>query len=199
MSQFKTIVIAFAVCLVALCARSAPTDSEASTTPMAPTEKSPSSTTPVPKSDTETSSMAVSAAQDTPHLSNTTFTCYSRKVGYYADIDSSCKVYHFCMLGDYNGQEVYQRISYLCLGETVFDQQVLDCVEPSKISAPCSDAAKYYDESNTVLRKAILGKPTAENEKDETTSAHDSASASSSTTSAPSTISTTTTSAPSTR
>lgn len=109
--------------------------------------------------------MAVSSAQDPAHAQNTSFTCFSRAVGYYADVDSACKVYHFCMLGDYNGQEVYQRISYLCLNDTVFDQQALDCVDSAKMMAPCADSPRHYDESNTILRKAMIGKPSTEGEK----------------------------------
>lgn len=63
------------------------------------------------------------------------------------------------MLGDFNGQEVYQRVSYMCLNETVFDQQALDCVEASKMTAPCEESSKYYDDSNLILRKAIINKP----------------------------------------
>lgn len=90
-------------------------------------------------------------------INATSFTCYGREIGYYADMEHECKVYHFCLIGDYNGEQVYQRISYLCLNETIFDQQALDCVEPSKITAPCAESEKNYDSSNAVLRQAIVG------------------------------------------
>ena len=87
-------------------------------------------------------------------MAQSNFTCYGRQIGYYADMATECKIYHFCVLGDYNGEPVYQRISYYCLNETVFDQQALDCV--AKISAPCQESEKHYDESNKVLRQAVL-------------------------------------------
>lgn len=102
-----------------------------------------------------TSSMAVSTTHD--NLNASSFTCYGRMIGYYADPDHECKVYHFCLLGDYNGDAVYQRISYLCLNGTLFDQQALDCVDPTKMSAPCKDSATHYETSNAVLRDAIVG------------------------------------------
>lgn len=152
--------------------QSAPTDTETTTpmsqaesTPIAPKETQPTTTTQASSSSTQSSSLPVSSAQDL--MSNTSFTCYNRKLGYYADIDSACKIYHFCILGDYNGQQIYQRISYLCLNNTIFDQQILDCVEQSKMSAPCAEAVKYYDESNLILRKATIGKPAMENEGQE--------------------------------
>lgn len=105
--------------------------------------------------DNTTSSMAVSSAHD--QLNASSFTCYGRLIGYYGDIEHDCKVYHFCLLGDYNGDPVYQRISYLCLNNTVFDQQALDCVEPAKMSSPCKESANFYDSSNAILREAIVG------------------------------------------
>lgn len=103
-----------------------------------------------------TASLAVSSSHDQP-INATAFTCYGREIGYYADIEHECKVYHFCLIGDYNGEQVYQRISYLCLNETVFDQQALDCVEQAKLTSPCAESEKNYDSSNAVLRQAIVG------------------------------------------
>lgn len=72
-------------------------------------------------------------------------------------MEHDCKVYHFCLLGEYNGEAVYQRISYLCLNDTVFDQQALDCVQPANITGSCKDSQLHYDGSNQILRQAILG------------------------------------------
>lgn len=96
---------------------------------------------------------------------NSTFTCVNREPGYYADIDTECKVYHFCALGDYNGQEMYQRVSYLCTADNVFDQQILDCVESSKMKAPCNESNKYYEESNVEVRKEVLKRAKEAQEK----------------------------------
>lgn len=104
-----------------------------------------------------TSSMAVSSTHDSFLNTSSSFTCYGRSIGYYGDVEHECKVYHFCLLGDYNGESVYQRISYLCLNTTLFDQQALDCVEPAKMTAPCKETAQFYEISNAILRQAIVG------------------------------------------
>lgn len=172
------------MCLVAL-SRSAPTETETSTAEALPQAQDAPSSTPVPESSspgasteaassptttavvdsstTQAPAMAVASAQENhSKLTNTSFTCYGRTVGYYADVDLACKVYHFCLPGDYNGEPVFQRISYLCLNETTFDQQALDCVVAEKMSAPCADSPKHYDTSNSVLRQALIGQSTSE-------------------------------------
>lgn len=148
---------------------SAPAESESSTTPVTSTTTSttttPSSTdtssttTAAPKTDaneTTQPSVAVSSSHD-QHQVNSSFTCFDRSIGYYADIERNCQVYHFCILGDYNGEAVYQRISYLCLNDTLFDQQILDCVPEAKMSAKCAESAKYFWESNKTLRESVQG------------------------------------------
>ena len=135
------------------------TESAAATTTQSATGAPADQSTPDPN---QTASMAVSASHDKHDigqmLPTSSFTCAGREIGYYADTERDCKVYHFCLLGDYNGEAVYQRISYLCLNETVFDQQALDCVESGKLQSPCKDSPTYYTASNKVLRTAILGK-----------------------------------------
>ena len=115
-----------------------------------------SSSAPATEDFNTTSSMAVSSSHDLM-VNSSSFTCYGKQIGYYADVEHSCKVYHFCLLGDYNGDSVYQRISYLCLNHTVFDQQALDCVDTVKLTAPCEKSASFYDSSNAILRETIVG------------------------------------------
>lgn len=95
--------------------------------------------------------------KDSLHIINktSTFTCFGREMGYYADTERDCRIYFFCMAGDYNGELVYQRISYLCLNEDVFDQQALDCVPAAKSTTKCAESGHYFSTSNQVLRSAI--------------------------------------------
>lgn len=162
------------ICLVAF-ANGAPTEtpagqasSEATTKAPAPADTTIATTTQTAsapatdesanKDNNTTASMAVSQAHDMS-LNTSSFTCYGRSIGYYADAEHDCKVYHFCLLGEYNGDTVYQRISYLCLNETKFDQQALDCVDSGKLLAPCKDSPNYFESSNVILREAIIGNP----------------------------------------
>lgn len=87
--------------------------------------------------------------------SSQTFTCHEKPMGYYADIEHNCKVYHFCLQGDFDGQLVSQRVSYLCLNQTLFDQQTFDCVAPSNMSAPCQESSKFYESSNIMLKQVL--------------------------------------------
>lgn len=145
------------VCLATTLVASAPTEVDTSTS----TEPSTSSG----QSEGRAVAPGANMVSAHAHLANSSFTCLNRQVGYYADMEAECKVYHFCLLGDYNGQEVYQRVSYMCVNETVFDQRALDCVEASKMSGPCSESEKIYDESNAALRKAITGQSAIESDK----------------------------------
>lgn len=125
------------------------------TTATPSTSVAPETTSPA-----EQASTVASTPTDLPDISaytNTSFTCYGRSLGYYADVVQNCKVYHFCLLGEYNGEPIYQRVSYLCMNEKVFDQQALDCVKESELKAPCKDSAQHYDISNKALRQAVLG------------------------------------------
>lgn len=81
------------------------------------------------------------------------FTCSNKKLGYYADVERQCKLYFFCLPGEYKGVPVAQRISYLCLNGTIFDQKALDCVE--KPSVECEQSPEYYESSNEVVRAAV--------------------------------------------
>jgi hypothetical protein len=159
--KFIIAIIALGLATSLVC--SAPTEDTSTKNPetsstAAMTTDTSSTKTPNTEASSTMASMAVSSAQDQAqaHVANTTFTCHGKLVGYYADIEAQCKIYHFCMPGNYDGQEVYQRISYMCLNDTLFDQQALDCVEASKMSDRCQESQKYYDDSNAILRKAIV-------------------------------------------
>lgn len=77
-----------------------------------------------------------------------TFTCYGRRTGYYADVKLSCRVYHFCTQMEGIGETTYQRMSYICLEDSIFDQKDLNCVKESDLRVPCEEAEKAYESSN---------------------------------------------------
>lgn len=148
----KSIIFFAALCLVADLVSSAPTeDPTTTTTPATPVHSEPRATA-------AGGNMVTAHA----HLTNSSFTCLNRQVGYYADVDTDCKVYHFCMLGEFNGQEVYQRVSYMCVNDTSFDQQALDCVETAKMNTTCPESSKFFDSSNAALRQAVVGQANTE-------------------------------------
>ncbi|XP_043275261.1 uncharacterized protein [Venturia canescens] len=51
---------------------------------------------------------------------NTNFTCRGRDTGFYADVETNCRVYHTC---DENGN----KFTYYCPAETAFRQEALVC------------------------------------------------------------------------
>lgn len=169
MASSRTVIFLTLALVVAATAapleESAGQDSKPITTTVAPLstalpEASTQATGTSSASTTQTSSSPTDstlAMTDTSAYTNTTFTCYGKSLGYYADIVQKCKVYHFCLLGEYNGEPIYQRVSYLCMNDKVFDQQALDCVKEAELRASCDKSPAYYDISNSVLRKAVLG------------------------------------------
>jgi len=83
-----------------------------------------------------------------------TFSCDHRKFGYYADVGRNCTIYHLCnpvTLPD-NPELVYQRISFLCLQNSTFDQLTLSCTKHPQIS--CEISPSYYDSSNLAIRRS---------------------------------------------
>lgn len=82
-------------------------------------------------------------------LKNTsTFTCYGRLTGYYADVKLNCRVYHFCTQIEALGTVSYQRMSYICLEGSIFDQKDLSCVKEADLKVSCDKAEAEYEISN---------------------------------------------------
>ncbi|KAK3882302.1 hypothetical protein Pcinc_013295 [Petrolisthes cinctipes] len=48
------------------------------------------------------------------------FSCGDKEVGYYADVEYDCQVYHVC-------REDRQRVTFLCPNGTIFNQRILAC------------------------------------------------------------------------
>lgn len=83
-----------------------------------------------------------------------TFSCDQRKFGYYADVGRNCTIYHLCnpVTLPNNPELVYQRISFLCLQNSTFDQLTLSCTKRPQIS--CDISPSYYDSSNLAIRRS---------------------------------------------
>lgn len=57
---------------------------------------------------------------DFDNLPDTNFTCVGKVIGgYYADLETSCQMFHVCTIGQHNEP---MDIRFLCLNGTVFDQ-----------------------------------------------------------------------------
>ncbi|XP_013773748.1 uncharacterized protein LOC106458753 [Limulus polyphemus] len=64
-----------------------------------------------------------------------TFDCNTRAVGFYADLEFDCKIFHMC---DAYGR----RVPYICPNETMFNQEFRIC--DWSYSVNCADAPNWY-------------------------------------------------------
>jgi len=94
------------------------------------------------------------------YVNNAQFSCYGRQFGQYADVDKDCRVFHMCYpLKDSNsGELMFQRITFLCDADSVFDQQNLVCALNSSLTHSCIDSVKYYQQSNDHFLSGILSR-----------------------------------------
>ncbi|XP_012214919.1 uncharacterized protein [Linepithema humile] len=85
----------------------------------------------------------------TPPTVKTNFSCFNRPMGFYADVEANCRVYHTC---DDHGN----KFSYRCPEETAFRQDALICDHAHLVDcqAPAYQSAQYSDE-NADKDKAI--------------------------------------------
>lgn len=133
---------------------SAPLPVSAPVTTIAPTtstsEKPKTTTSSAPTSTSSAEEMNSSEIPDFASFKNTsTFTCYGKETGYYADVKLGCRVYHFCTQMDSLGDTPpYQRMSYICLEDSYFDQKDLNCVRKEDLKVPCDRAELEYEKSN---------------------------------------------------
>lgn len=81
------------------------------------------------------------------------FSCYERRYGYYADINKRCTHFHLCYpVKDGNTNEiVYQRFSFACSDNSIFDQQHLLCLDESSLATKCESSPDYFNSSNERL------------------------------------------------
>jgi len=81
------------------------------------------------------------------------FSCYHRRYGYYADVAKNCLMFHLCYpVQEPTTQEIlFQRFSFVCSDNAIFDQQHLVCVDNETLTVTCEDAPSYFDSSNDKL------------------------------------------------
>lgn len=151
--MFVTRQVAFVfVCLVAV-ALAAPTELTMKANTTTPASSSNGPTNVVPMAMSHSHSDTNDTLQAHFNTSSTVFTCRDHQMGYYAAVEFDCKAYFFCMPGTFNDMPVFQRVTYLCVNDTRFDQKELDCV--SKPSVACDESASYFDSSNEKIRSAL--------------------------------------------
>jgi len=82
--------------------------------------------------------------------SDVSFSCYGRPFGQYADVMRECRVFHLCYpyFNSTTDELFYQRISFICDNDSVFDQKRFICVENSTVDHKCSDSEALYLQTN---------------------------------------------------
>lgn len=86
-------------------------------------------------------------------LNSSVFSCFNRRYGYYADIPKKCLMFHLCypVQEPTTGQILFQRFSFVCSDNAIFDQQHLVCVDNETLSYSCTESEQYYISSNDKL------------------------------------------------
>jgi len=81
------------------------------------------------------------------------FSCYERRYGYYADMNKNCAYFHLCYpVKDVATNEIiYQRFSFACSDNSIFDQQHLLCLDESNLATKCENSAQYFESANQRL------------------------------------------------
>lgn len=71
------------------------------------------------------------------------FSCNGQVYGYYADLDTDCRVFHICLPVTYpDGRAETLQWSFFCGNQTVFDQSQLACVH-AEDAIPCRDSTQW--------------------------------------------------------
>ena len=83
------------------------------------------------------------------------FSCFNRFYGLYADISSNCVKFFECQQfrDPINGHIEFQRLTFQCENSR-FDQKQLACVDQPSIS--CKESEDYYEESNKMYSEGKL-------------------------------------------
>jgi hypothetical protein len=82
--------------------------------------------------------------------SSLSFSCFGRSFGQYADVSKECRVFHLCypFFNSSSDELLYQRITFLCDDDSVFDQKRFICVDNSTVEHKCTDSEGLYTTSN---------------------------------------------------
>jgi len=82
--------------------------------------------------------------------SESLFSCFGRPFGQYADVKKECHIFHMCYpyFNSTTDELLYQRITFLCDNDSVFDQKRFICVDNSTVDHKCSDSEDLYLQTN---------------------------------------------------
>lgn len=82
--------------------------------------------------------------------SESEFSCFGRSFGQYADVTKECRVFHLCypFINSTTDELLYQRITFLCDNDSVFDQKKFICVDNSTVGHKCTDSEALYKTTN---------------------------------------------------
>ena len=88
----------------------------------------------------------------------TTFSCDSRRYGFYADVANQCQVFHVCVpiLNQFGSTIETAQYSFVCGNRTIFDQQSLHCAHEAE-AFPCEQSETLYDFVNTRIGEIVDG------------------------------------------
>lgn len=74
----------------------------------------------------------------------TNFACPQGAVGYFADTENDCKIFHVCnTIVEEDGAAETQQFSFLCGNQTMFNQLSFTCSMPED-AVPCSEAPSFF-------------------------------------------------------
>ncbi|KAK6619169.1 hypothetical protein RUM44_003551 [Polyplax serrata] len=85
------------------------------------------------------------AVDETPvTFPTTSFNCWGRYDGYYADTEVDCTIFHYCQTWYFpTGHNETVKWDFVCPQTTIFNQQLLSCTPPSA-SFDCQESPQYY-------------------------------------------------------
>lgn len=94
---------------------------------------------------------------------DTSFNCYGRSYGYYADVNNHCKVYHVCSpKHDEFGKQFYEHYSFVCAEGLIFDQQKVTCVPNAQASSECLNSEKFYHKTASLFNSKRVSHETSD-------------------------------------
>uniref|UniRef100_A0A4D5R924 SLPTX1 n=1 Tax=Scolopendra viridis TaxID=118503 RepID=A0A4D5R924_SCOVI len=79
--------------------------------------------------------------------SDSKFSCENRQLGYYADVEKNCDIFHIC-----DGKVPAKRYTFACINKTKFNQPSTECIFEVE-TVFCEASPSRYDSSNRVYQK----------------------------------------------
>lgn len=83
------------------------------------------------------------------------FSCIGKQMGYYSDVERKCRIYYLCLPTEVDNRFAYEKVSYLCPSNEIFDQSKLTCVDSRKSTIKCHQSILFYDRTNQIFRDVV--------------------------------------------